>query len=547
MYMKRVFVVLLCILLCTSTALALLASCGTGGGGAGGAGGGSGAKNNTLFVVSDEDPGTCDVQKTTEYYNVPLNIFDRLVECVTVDSKPQIVPGLAESWAVSDDGLVYTFKLRKNVKFHNGEVFKADDVVYTIERMMTAENETVNTDFFDMIAGAEDMFNEEADHVSGLNVVDDYTIEITLEYPFGAFIANLATPPCSIYNRKACEEAGDDFGIDPGLTVGSGPFMLKDWVLNDKIVLETFKDYWRGASKLDGITIKNIPDHETQRMAFEKGEVDLFDASFAQSQVPYFRDSDKWKDKIIKVPEAGLRFYMFNVAYEPFDNINVRKAIAHAINRKQIVDSLFNGEGKVTNSMVVEGVLGYNPNLPDITYDPDLAREYLAKAGYTDGVKIEIIQISDSKAELDMNIAVQSMLKEVGIDMQINQVDEATYYATRAKGQLPFERQTWWVDYNDPDNFLYTYFSAKNTVYHSVNYYRQDFLDLLEAARKEVDNDKRLAMYQEAERILIEEDQVIIPIIQMEHIIILQDRVQNFVVSWNGWSDMMYYGIELKQ
>ena len=508
---------------------------------------GSIKEDNMLKVILDEDPDTCDVQKTTMYYLVPLNIYDRLVECVTENGKPVLIPGLAESWSVSDDGLVYTFHLRRNVKFHNGEIFKADDVVYTIERMMTAENETVNTDFFDMILGANDLFNEEADHIAGLNAVDDYTLEITLEYPFGAFIASLATPPASIYNRKAGEKAGDDFGIVPELTVGTGPYMLKEWSLNNRIVLETYKDYWRGASKLDGIIIKNIPDHETQRMAFERGEVDVFDATYAQSQVPYFRESPKWKDKIITAPEAGLYFYMFNVAYKPYTDVNVRKAVAHAINRQQIVDSLFNGEGKITNGLVVEGVLGHNPNLPNIEYNPELSKQYLAKAGYPNGLKMEVIQEADSKSELEMNIVVQSMLKAVGIDLEIIQVDDATYYARRAAGEIPFERQLWWVDYNDPDNFLYTYFSEKNTKYYSVNYLRKDFIDLLEMARKEVDNNKRVAMYQEAERILIVEDQVIVPIFQMQHFVVLQDRVLNFVVSWNGWPDMMYYGVELKK
>ena len=224
-----------------------------------------------LNIVMTADPATLDVQKTTFEYDIPLNIYDHLVEAVTVDGEPELIPGLAEKWEISEDGLVYTFHLREGVKFHNGEEFEADDVKFTIERMMNPENECVNTWFFDMIDGATEMWEGQSDEVSGVKVIDKYTVEITLDYAFGGFIANLSACPCAIYNREACEAAGEQFGVDPELTIGTGPFRAKEWTLNDKIVLETNPDYYRGASTLAGIVYKNIPDEETQRMEFVPG------------------------------------------------------------------------------------------------------------------------------------------------------------------------------------------------------------------------------------------------------------------------------------
>ena len=163
---------------------------------------------------------TADVQKTTEYYDIPLNIFDRLIESKTVgEGKSELVPGLADSWDISDDGLVYTFHLKKDVKFHNGETFKADDVQYTIERMLNPATGALNSDFWDMLKGGKAMLNGEADSVEGIKIIDDNTIELTLEYAYAPFLANIATPAGSIYNRKACEAAGDQFGIDPALSL----------------------------------------------------------------------------------------------------------------------------------------------------------------------------------------------------------------------------------------------------------------------------------------------------------------------------------------
>ena len=148
---------------------------------------------------------------------------------------PPLCPASPRAGISAPDGLVYTFHLRDDVTFHNGARFTADDVVYTVERMMNPATAALNTDFFSMIKGAGDMLDGQAEGVEGVKALDDYTVEITLEVPLPLFLANLATPSCSIYNREATEAAGDQFGIDPAVTVGTGPFKITDWVLNDRI------------------------------------------------------------------------------------------------------------------------------------------------------------------------------------------------------------------------------------------------------------------------------------------------------------------------
>lgn len=501
---------------------------------------------NTLTIGFTSDFGTLDVQKTTDSYTVPLNIFDRLVETETVKGKPQQVPGLAESWKVSDDGLVYTFKLRKGVKFQNGETLKADDVLYTFDRMLDPKTKALNTDFLDMIAGADDRMNGKADSTSGLKVIDDYTIQITLSKPFAPFIANLATPACSIYNRKATTEAGDKFGIDPALTIGTGPFKTKSWKVNDNLVLVANPDYYKGKPALAEIDMKIVPDVNTQRMLFETGKLDVLDCDNVTSQIPYFEGSAKWKNNIVTGQRVGLDYYCLNEKIKPFDDVKVRKALQLAIDRKTLLNKLYNGKGKVENGIMPYGLMGYNSKLSQIPYDQKKAKELLKEAGYPDGFTMTISQISDHPSMLKINQAVQSMLSEVGIKVQINQMDESSYYALRKQGQMQCYENNWSADYNDPDNFFYTLFSAKNTVTRSFNYSNEDSFAKLEDARKMTNQNDRIKLYQELEKTIAQDDAAWIPLFSQQHLFVVQSYVKNFKVAWNGWSDMKYYGITVQ-
>lgn len=504
------------------------------------------ASTDVLNVAMTKDPGTVDVQKTTDDYGVPLNIFSRLVETEVQNGKSKQVPSLAESWKVSSDGLVYTFKLRKDVKFSNGDKLTADDVVYTFDRMLNPKTKALNTDFVDMIAGADERMDGKADSTSGLKAIDANTVEITLSKPFAPFIANLATPPCSIYDKKATEAAGDKFGIDATKTVGTGAFKLKSWKTNSSIVMEANDSYFKGKPTLAGVTYTIVGNAQTERMLFETGKLDVFDCDDASSQIPYFQSSTKWKNQIVSGPRMGVDYYCLNENIKPFDNVKVRQAFQLAIDRKTLIDKLYNGKAVIANGIMPVGLLGYDSSMPKMTYNKEKAKQLLTEAGYPNGFDMEIAQVTDSASTLKLNEAVQAMLADVGIKVKINQMDESAYYATRKQGKLSAYESNWSADYNDPDNFIYTFFSAKNTVARSYNYKNQDVFDKLENARKMTNQTDRVKLYQEIQKTIVDEDAAFVPLFQPQHLFVVQPKVKNFKVSWNGWSNMQYNGITLE-
>lgn len=500
-----------------------------------------------LVAALNADIQTADVQKTSKDYEVPFNIFDRLVDVeVGTDGNSKIVPSLAESWDISDDGLEYTFHLRQGVKFHNGNDFTAEDVAYTFHRMLTVEG-GVNTEFIDQIKGADELLAGETDTLEGVEVVDDYTIKVTLKEPFAGFLASISSPGVSIYDSEATEAAGDQFGMDPAVTVGTGPFEFSSWSFNNQLVLTRNEDYWKGASGLPGVVIKIIPDTETQSMMFESGELDILDLDYAADSVDRFTET--YPDQIVQGPRVGIVYFTMNFNKEPFQDVRVRKAVQMSIDRQAILDALYGGRGQVEQGIFPHGLIGFNPDQEEIKYDPEAAKALLAEAGYADGFDMEIA--ADSSASDTMTMAleiVSDQLAEVGIRAEIKNYDESTWLETRKSGELGSFMSTWSADYNDPDNFIYTFFgNEEKTRIRSINYPDTEVMERVAKARTIVNEDERLAEYKALEEKLIHEDAAWVPMFSRLHLFAVSKRVHGFAPLWSGLSDQLFYNISLSE
>lgn len=500
-----------------------------------------------LVTVLKADIQTADVQKTSNDYEVPMNIFNRLVEIeVDEDGNSKIVPSLAESWDITPDGLEYTFHLKQGVKFHNGNDFTAEDVVYTFERMLTADG-TVNSEFIDQIKGASELLEGTADTLEGVEIVDDYTLKVTLKEPFAGFLACISTAGVSIYDSEATEAAGDQFGMDPSVTVGTGPFKFASWSYNDQLVLVRNDDYWMEPAELPGVVIKIIPDSETETMMFENGEIDLMDLDYVTDSID--RLIAAYPDQIVTGSRVGISYLTMNYNIEPFDNLKVRQAVQKAIDKQAILDALYGGRGQVEHGIFPHGLIGFNENQARIDYDPEGARALLAEAGYPDGFTMELAADTSQSDTTTMALEIiKEQLAEVGINAEIKNYDQSTWLDTRKSGELGSFLATWTADFNDPDNFIYTFFgNEEKTKIRSINYPDTAVMERVANARAIVNDDERIAEYQALEEKIIHEDASWAPMYSRSHLFAVSKRVQNFVPVWSGIGDQFFYGISLSE
>lgn len=489
---------------------------------------------NTMVLTLFQNPKTLDIQKTNADYFIPLQIYDRLVEIKTdKNGNHEVVPSLAEKWDVSSDGLTYTFYLRKGVHFHNGEELKADDVLFTIEKMMDPKEATVNSSQFERISGALDKLNGKADRVKGVKVIDDYTIELKLDKPYKPFLASLTGAPASIFNRKAVEEGKDKFGFDAKYTVGTGYMKFKDWKQDKEINLVRNDDYFNKPANIDGVRYLMNIDKSTARMMFENGELDFM--NLEASELSNYKKSDLWKDNIIDFQRAGMDYISFNQNDPNMAKKEVRKAITMAINRDTFNKTFYSGEGILLNGVLPPGIPGYNDdNNSKIEYNPEKSKKLLKEAGLENKLKVTILQNSSSD-DNPKNEMLQQMLKDVGFESEIKNMDMTSYWDTVLKGEgFSLTIQPVTADVPDPDDF-YKAFTVDESKTNGLSVKNQKLSDEINAARAIMDDEKRLKALTDLDKKIVTEEALYLPIASDLNHFVKSPRLENFHLSWQGW------------
>lgn len=489
-----------------------------------------------FLVANEEEPDTVDFQCTSIHYTIAINVFDRLAEMEADENgNVAIVPSLAESWEESEDGKTYTFHLRDDVTFSNGSALTSQDVLYTFTRLLTHPN-SCNSDIVDCIKGADSLASGEANELEGFKIIDDQTFEITLNEPFEAFLACLSMPGASILDEETTEAAGDQFGMDAEHTVGTGSYILKEWKPGKGMLLVANKDCFKGAPKNEGVDLRFLTEAAEIRELFESGKLDILDLDDLGSSAEYFIHGDIYQDRLHEVQRICIAYIALNETNAPLSDVRVRKALQLSLNRQALLDAVYSGRGTVENGIFNHGLYGYNPDLPEIPYDPEQAKELLREAGYADGFDLEFsLKSSSTQWEVTLADQVASMWEDLGVHTTVKVIDEGEWMDLRKSGKLDCYTATWTADYNDPDNYIYTFFgNRENTTFRSLCYPNEDIMKRVRDARAIIDPAARLAEYQDLEKIIIQDDAAWIPLFSRKYTYVTSERLKGFTHAWNG-------------
>ena len=443
-------------------------------------------------------------------------IFDSLVE---LDEKLGVKPLLAESWEVSRDGLTYTFKLKKGVKWHDGKPFTARDVAFTFYSVLDPKVTTPHRGYFDALVGFPELTNKDNPKKPEelaqrpIEVIDDHTIRFRLRYPYGAFLAVLVNPRAGIIPEhllKGVDLNTAEYNRKP---IGTGPFKFVEWKRGERLVLEANADYHAGRPALDRLIYRVIPDAVVLLQELRAGGVDFIER-------PPLTEVGRLKQtpglKVLTADNTLYTYFGFRQDLAPFDDVRVRRALYHAIDIPAIVREVLQGYGTVSNGQFPPGSWAFDPSVKPYAYDPNRAKALLAEAGWKagpdgvltkDGKRLSFSLRHDQADQTvkDTTIIIQEFLKKVGVEATIEPLDWPTFvkklFASDFEGIV-----VGWTNFHDPDPFAYSIWHSGQWKARNFAHYKNPRADAaLEAARRTADQAERKKHYAEFSKILMED------------------------------------------
>ncbi len=432
---------------------------------------------------------------------IQSRIFDGLVR---YNEKMELVPDLAESWEVSDDGCEFFFNLRQNVTFHNGQPFTSADVVFSLDRILDPKTGSPRTWVLEKIDGAEERMKGKSEKTSGINALGKYKVSIKLKEPFAPFMSLLTTPACYILPSESKDLfKGGDFFEKPA---GTGPFYVKDRVRDSYIHLAANEDYFLGKPKVGNILVRIITENLKAELEFECDSLDL--RQLYPSNYDRFKNMPKYADRIVDVPALNTWYIGFNNQDVPFNDVRIRKALNLLVDREKIIKAIYSGRAVPAIGSIPPGISGYTSQDTGIGFNPEEGMKLLAQAGYTkdNPLRIELYQKAQQSA-FEITRFLQGELKKYGVIIDIKPMEWSALKDAINKGEAKAFFMNWFGDYPDGENFLNPLFHSKNwgSGGNRARFKSEEIDRLLEEAVKITDENKRSQAYDEINRKVVEQ------------------------------------------
>jgi len=484
----------------------------------------------TLRVANMGEPASLDPHKVSGTWENDI-VGDMYIGLTTENQKAEPIPGVAESWTVSEDGKTYTFKLRKSV-WSDGTPFTANDFVYSMQRILLPETAAEYASLLYIIDGAEGLNKGEAKaDTLGVKAIDDYTLEIKLTGPAPYFLALLTHYTAYPVPRHVIEKHGN-LWTKPENIVVNGPFKLVEWIPNTHVKLTKNDKYWDiGAVSLDDLVFYTQEDRAAIQKRFRAGEIDVA-TDFASDQIGWLKKNMPDETRI--APYMGVYYYPINSSVEPFTDVRIRNALSMAINREAIVDKVLKTGELAAYSFVPPGVAYYDKpaevqwkDLP-IAERLKKAKALLAEAGFGPDNPLEFtLRYNTSENHKRIAVAVVSMWKAIGVKAELFNSEVKVHYADLKQGDFQVARAGWIADYNDAQNFLYL-LETRTGANNYGRYSNDEYDTLMIDAEVTSDLEKRAQMMLKAESLAMR-DQPVIPIYHYVSKSLVSKKVEGYV------------------
>ena len=480
------------------------------------------------------DPAVSGEMTSHEYI---MQIFGGLVR---LDDNLEPAPDIAQSWQVSNDGKTYTFYLRQDVRFHDGREVKAQDFKYSWERACDPETGSYTAaTYLGDIVGVGEVLAGESKEISGVRVIDDYTLQVTIDAPKSYFLSKLTYPTAFVVDR-ANADIGGEWWRTPN---GTGPFKLRQWDENELLVLERNELYYGELAKVNFVIFQlwgGIPMN-----MYEVGEIDVAEVYLdyiervTDEAGPFYRE-------LAIVPELSFFYIGFNATKPPFDDVNIRRAFCQAIDKDKLVSLVFKDTMKRADGILPPGMPGYNEKLSGLDYDINRARELVATSKYGDVSELPPITITTmgwgGLISQELEAIINEWRQNLGVEVKVRQLEPQRflYHLSQEKDEMFY--LGWIADYPHPQDFLDILFHSGADNNHG-EYSNPEIDTLLDRAGVEQDNDLSLALYQQIEQKLVE-DAACLPLWFGQNYILIKPYIRGYSVNPMGFAMLNNVSIE---